>query len=73
MMATTATGLSRIMQVAMSVRDITRAVPFYRDTLGMRLLFEAPPGLAFFDCDGIRLMLSPVELSPKFTPPGSIP
>lgn len=23
----------------------------------MRFLFQAPPGLAFFDCAGIRLML----------------
>jgi methylmalonyl-CoA/ethylmalonyl-CoA epimerase len=39
------------------VSDIGRAVAFYRDALGMRLLFQAPPGLAFLDCDGIRLML----------------
>jgi methylmalonyl-CoA/ethylmalonyl-CoA epimerase len=39
------------------VTDIARAVAFYRNTLGMRFLFQAPPGLAFFDCDGIRLML----------------
>jgi methylmalonyl-CoA/ethylmalonyl-CoA epimerase len=33
-------------------------VAFYRDVLGMRFLFEAPPAMAFFDCGGIRLMLS---------------
>src|SRR5215216_2145913 len=66
------TGLSRITQIALTVRDTARAVAFYRDILGMRLLFEAPPSLAFFDCDGVRLMLSPVELSPDFAPPGSI-
>ena len=43
------------------VRDLRRAVGFYRDTLGMRFLFEAPPALAFFDCAGVRLMLSPPE------------
>jgi methylmalonyl-CoA/ethylmalonyl-CoA epimerase len=43
------------------VQDVARATRFYRDVLGMRLLFEAPPGLAFFDCGGIRLMLSPPE------------
>jgi len=26
--------------------------------LGMRFLFEAPPAMAFFDCGGVRLMLS---------------
>lgn len=34
-----------------------RAVAFYRETLGMRFLFQAAPGLAFFDLDGVRLML----------------
>jgi methylmalonyl-CoA/ethylmalonyl-CoA epimerase len=50
-------GLSRIGQIAVPVTDVKRAVAFYRDVLGMRLLFEAPPGLAFFDCGGVRLML----------------
>jgi methylmalonyl-CoA/ethylmalonyl-CoA epimerase len=50
-------GLRRIGQIAIPVSDVERAVAFYRDTLGMRLLFQAPPGLAFFDLDGVRLML----------------
>jgi len=50
-------GLSAIGQIAVPVTDIDRAVGFYRDVLGMRLLFQAPPGLAFFDCAGVRLML----------------
>lgn len=41
-------------QIAIAVSDIERAVAFYRDTLGLTLLFEAPPGLAFFDCGGVR-------------------
>src|SRR5712671_6156292 len=51
-------GVSRIGQIAMTVGDLPRAVAFYRDVLGMRFLFEAPPAMAFFDCGGIRLMLS---------------
>jgi len=54
-------GLSRIGQIAMTVQDLPRAVAFYRDVLGMRFLFEAPPSLAFFDCGGVRLMMSPPE------------
>lgn len=50
-------GLFQIGQVAVPVSDIERAVAFYRDTLGMRFLFQAPPGLGFFDCSGVRLML----------------
>jgi methylmalonyl-CoA/ethylmalonyl-CoA epimerase len=50
-------GLSEIGQVAVPVSDLDRAVSFYRDVLGMPFLFQAPPGLAFFDCNGVRLLL----------------
>lgn len=50
-------GLSQIGQIAVPVDDIDRAVVFYRDVLGMKFLFQAPPGLGFFDCAGVRLML----------------
>jgi catechol 2,3-dioxygenase-like lactoylglutathione lyase family enzyme len=48
--------LSVIGQIAVPVTDLERAVTFYRDTLGMKFLFQVP-NLAFFDCAGIRLML----------------
>jgi catechol 2,3-dioxygenase-like lactoylglutathione lyase family enzyme len=51
-------SVSRIGQIAMTVGDLPRAVAFYRDVLGLRFLFEAPPAMAFFDCGGVRLMLS---------------
>ena len=54
-------GLTRIGQIAVTIQNLPRAVAFYRDILGMRLLFEAPPAMAFFDCGGIRLMLSEPE------------
>src|SRR6266571_6245936 len=63
-------GLDRIGQIAVNVKDLERATAFYRDALGMRPLFQAPR-LAFFDCGGIRLMLSPPE-KPEFDHPGSI-
>jgi methylmalonyl-CoA/ethylmalonyl-CoA epimerase len=50
--------LSTIAQIALPAQDLDRCVAFYKEKLGMRHLFSAPPGLAFFDCDGIRLMLS---------------
>ena len=55
--ATPEFGLDGIGQIAQPVSDIDRAIAFYRDVLGMRFLFRAPPGLAFFDCGGVRLML----------------
>jgi methylmalonyl-CoA/ethylmalonyl-CoA epimerase len=65
-----AEGLARIHQISMRVHDVERATRFYRDTLGLPFLFAAPPRLAFFDCDGVRLMLSTPE--PEFDHPGSI-
>lgn len=50
-------GLAQIGQIAVPVSDVGRAIAFYRDVLGMRFLFQAPPGLGFFDCAGVRLML----------------
>ena len=50
-------SLSQIGQIAVPVANIDRAVRFYRDTLGMRFLFQVPPGLGFFDLNGVRLML----------------
>ena len=64
-------SLSQIGQVAMNAHDIERAVTFYRDKLGMKHLFTVPPKMAFFDCDGIMLMLSLPE-KPEFDHPGSI-
>ena len=64
------TGLSRIQQISMRAHDVDRAVRFYRDTLGLPFLFAAPPRLAFFDCHGVRLMLSTPE--PDFDHPGSV-
>jgi methylmalonyl-CoA/ethylmalonyl-CoA epimerase len=58
--APAALGLSTIGQIAITVTDIDRAVAFYRDTLGIKLLFQVP-NLAFFDCGGIRLMISVSE------------
>lgn len=63
-------GLSRIHQISMRVHDVDRAVRFYRDALGVPFLFAAPPQLAFFDCGGVRLMLSTPE--PGFDHPGSV-
>jgi predicted enzyme related to lactoylglutathione lyase len=57
---TATAGLSRIGQIAVVAKDFERAVSFYRDTLQMKLLFTAPPvspKLAFFDCDGVRLLV----------------
>lgn len=57
-------------QIAVNVRDLERAVGFYRDTLGLPLLFRIP-GAAFFRCGAVRLMLGVAE-KPEFEHPASI-
>lgn len=64
-------GIERIGQIALVVHDLPRAVAFYKDTLGLQLLFQVPPKLAFFDCAGVRLMLSLPEKA-EFDHPSSI-
>lgn len=50
--------LSAIGQIAITVSDVETALSFYRDILGLRLLFSAGPQLAFLQADGVRLMLT---------------
>lgn len=48
----------KLIQVAQHVDDLARAVACYRDLLDREPVatFD-PPGLAFFDVDGVRLLL----------------
>jgi methylmalonyl-CoA/ethylmalonyl-CoA epimerase len=63
-------GIKNIGQISVIVHDLARATAFYRDTLGLPLLFTAG-NLAFFDCGGVRLMLGAAE-TPDLDHPGSI-
>jgi catechol 2,3-dioxygenase-like lactoylglutathione lyase family enzyme len=65
-----AQALAQIGQIAITVKDVDRAIRFYRDTLGMPFLFQAGT-LGFFDAGGVRLMLSTPE-KPEFDHPASI-
>ncbi len=62
--------ITSIGQIAIVVHDLPKAVEFYRDKLGLRFLYEFP-GLAFFDCGGVRIMLSFPE-NAEFDHPASI-
>jgi len=53
-------GLNAIGQISICVKDVARATTFYRDTLGMKFLFEFP-GMAFFECGGVRIYLAVAE------------
>ena len=50
-------GNSRIAQLMVPVADFDRGVAFFRDTLGLPLMFTAPPQMAFFQCGGVRLLV----------------
>ncbi len=63
--------LDKIGQIAVNAKDIDRATAFYKDTLGMKHLFSAPPGMAFFDAGGTWLMLG-LPSAPEFDHPSSI-
>src|SRR5437588_10730589 len=63
-------GLSSIGQIFVRARDLDRAVRFYRDTLGMQFLFQAPPQMAFFQCGTTTLLLGVPE-APELDRPAS--
>lgn len=63
-------GISGIGQISIIAHDTVRATAFYRDVLGLPLLFTAG-NMAFFDCGGVRLMLGPAS-APELDHPSSI-
>jgi methylmalonyl-CoA/ethylmalonyl-CoA epimerase len=69
--ATQQFGLSSIGQIFVRARDLDRAVRFYRDTLGMPFLFQAPPQMAFFQCGPTTLMLG-IPSAPEVDHPASL-
>jgi methylmalonyl-CoA/ethylmalonyl-CoA epimerase len=58
----------RLLQITLPARDLGRATAFYRDVLGLRLLFVAGDA-AFFDAGGVRLRL---EHSTTLAPSGAV-
>ena len=64
------TNLKSIGQIGIPAKDINRAILFYKDLLELPLLFNTDT-MAFFDCDGIRLMLSLPEKE-QFTNASSV-
>jgi methylmalonyl-CoA/ethylmalonyl-CoA epimerase len=62
--------LGSIGQISMNAKDVDRATAFYKDTLRLPFLFRFGD-LSFFNCDGIRLMVSKPE-RPEFDHPGSV-
>jgi len=70
MNGTAGIGIVDVGQVAVNVHDVQRAIGFYRDVLGLPLLFEIP-NAAFVQAGGVRLYLAKPE-KPEHDHPSSI-
>jgi methylmalonyl-CoA/ethylmalonyl-CoA epimerase len=53
---------STVGQLLIPVEDLDRAIAFYRDTLGLRFLFSAPPQMSFFQSGNVRLLVGVPEV-----------
>ncbi|WP_422124624.1 VOC family protein [Planococcus sp. X10-3] len=53
----TSTTIQKINQIGVPVKDLARASEFYETQLELPMLFKTDT-MAFFDCNGLRLMLS---------------
>ncbi|AJD92873.1 hypothetical protein JMA_35560 [Jeotgalibacillus malaysiensis] len=62
--------IQQIGQIGVTVKDLKRAAAFYKETLGLQQLFETE-NMSFFECEGVRLMLTLPE-NESFDHPGSV-
>lgn len=51
------TMIQKVGQIGVTVKDLGRALVFYKEKLGLTLLFNTDT-MAFFECNGLRLLLS---------------
>ncbi|MGE7111535.1 VOC family protein [Lysinibacillus sp. NPDC047702] len=49
--------IKKIGQIGVPVKDLNRAIDFYKEKLGLSLLFNTN-NMAFFECNGLQLMLT---------------
>ena len=57
-------GLKGVLQVAIAADDPAKLSSYYRDTLGLSVLFETA-GMSFFGAGGVRLMIGPAHGTAK--------
>ena len=70
-MSTNPVQISSIGQIAVNVHDLEKATAFYRDTLGMKFIFQVPNMMSFFALGETRLMLA-IPTSPEYDHPSSV-
>ncbi|MFJ8064307.1 VOC family protein [Psychrobacillus sp. NPDC096426] len=49
--------IQKVGQIGVPVKELEKAIHFYKDKLGLSLLFNTN-SMAFFECNGLRLLLS---------------
>lgn len=49
--------IQKVGQIGVPVKDLDTAINFYKEKLGLSLLFHTD-SMAFFECNGLRLFLS---------------
>ncbi|MBT2692246.1 VOC family protein [Bacillus sp. ISL-55] len=62
--------VQKIGQIGIPVKNIERATAFYQEKLGLPLLFNTDT-MAFFECGGVRLLLTLPE-NEQFAHPSSV-
>lgn len=50
-------SIQSVGQIGIPVKELDRAIHFYQEKLGLSLLFNTD-SMAFFDCNGLRLLLT---------------
>lgn len=54
-------NIEGIGQVAIAISNLEKSIYFYEKILKLEMLFQVPPGLAFFRCGNVRLMLTTLQ------------
>lgn len=62
--------IQKVGQIGIPVKNIERATAFYQEKLGLPLMFNTDT-MAFFDCEGVRLLLTLPE-NDQFAHPSSV-
>ncbi len=62
--------IEKVGQIGVPVKDLSRAINFYKEKLELPLLFNTD-SMAFFECNGLRIMLTLPEKE-KFDHPSSV-
>ncbi|MDP3738115.1 MAG: VOC family protein [Hyphomonadaceae bacterium] len=53
-------GIKGMLQLAIAASDPAKLSAYYRETLGLSILFETA-GMSFFGAGGVRLMIGPAQ------------